>query len=86
MTPDMGNAESLDGHVEAFTRLYREHAPRIVNGLRQAYGSGPPDPEDITQLVFQRVLERRDLSDIQNIRGFLWRTARNLLHSGSIKN
>ena len=47
--------------------------------LRRVFGDGPPDPDDIAQLAFQKLLERSDLSDIRNLKGFLWQTARNLV-------
>ena len=47
--------------------------------LRKAFGDGPPDPDDISQLAFQKVIERGDIASIENLRAFLWRTARNLV-------
>ena len=47
--------------------------------MRSAYGDGPPDPDDITQQAFQKLLEREDLSDVKNVKAFLWRIARNLI-------
>ena len=58
--------------------LYRDYARTLTARLRKAFGSGPPDPNDITQLAFQKLIERDDLSDIANLEAFLWRTARNL--------
>ena len=51
----------------------------LSNGLRDRFGNGPPDPDDIAQEAYRRVLERGDLSSIRNLKGFLWRTARNLV-------
>lgn len=59
--------------------LYRAHAPVLAAKLRQTFGNGPPDPDDLTQLAFQKLIERGDISDISNLKGFLWNTARNLL-------
>ena len=47
--------------------------------LRDRYGSGPPDPDDVAQEAYRRVLERGDVSSIRNMKAFLWRTARNLI-------
>lgn len=59
--------------------LYREYAPALAAKLRQAFGNGPPDPDDLTQIAFQKLIERGDISDISSVKGFLWATARNLL-------
>lgn len=59
-------------------RLYDCFAAPLTNGLRRHFGNGPPDPEDMMQQAFQKLIERKDGREIKNIRGFLWRTARNL--------
>ena len=58
--------------------LYESYAACLTSGLRRAFGNGPPDPEDMTQLAFQKLMERKDAYDIRDIKGYLWRTARNL--------
>ncbi|MEM0985104.1 MAG: sigma-70 family RNA polymerase sigma factor [Pseudomonadota bacterium] len=70
--PDTAAATELD-------QLYREHAPVLSAKLRQTFGDGPPDPDDLTQQAFQKLIERGDTSDISSLKGFLWCTARNLL-------
>lgn len=70
-----------DGRGNTFAALYRDYAQELSDGLRGRYGSGPPDPDDVTQEAFRRVFERGDLSSIDNLRAFLWRTARNLMLS-----
>ncbi|MEM9387961.1 MAG: sigma-70 family RNA polymerase sigma factor [Pseudomonadota bacterium] len=62
--------------------LYEAHAPQIIATLRKMFGNGPPDPEDVTQRAFQRVLERGDWSDIDDLKAYLWRTARNICLKG----
>lgn len=59
--------------------LYGEYADNLASALRKAYGSGPPDPRDIAQLAFQKVMERGDIADIRDLKAFVWRTARNLI-------
>lgn len=49
--------------------------------LRRYLGDGPPDPEDIAQQAFQKLMERPSLDDIRNVEAFLWRTARNLVYN-----
>ena len=62
--------------------MNQQHSPRealLTAQLRRQFGDGPPDPEDIAQQAFQRLMERDGLDDIENLRAFLWRTSRNLL-------
>ena len=72
------NEGSPDGG-EAITSLYEKHLRVLSNALRKRFGNGPPDPDDISQLAFQKLIERRDLPAIRNLEAFLWRTARNLV-------
>lgn len=65
------------GHDD-ITALYNERAPQLTATLRKMFGNGPPDPEDVTQQAFQKLMERADRSDIRDLNAFLWRTARNL--------
>lgn len=69
-----GNAQQSD-----VTGLYKKQARRLTAAIRSMFGNGPPDPEDVTQLAFQKLLERSDRSDIRDLDAFLWRTARNLI-------
>ncbi len=56
-----------------------EEMRELSVGLRDRYGNGPPDPDDVAQEAYRRVLEREDVSSIRNMKAFLWRTARNLI-------
>ncbi|MEM1396000.1 MAG: sigma-70 family RNA polymerase sigma factor [Pseudomonadota bacterium] len=60
-------------------RLYEDYAVQLSATLRKRYGDGPPDPDDIAQAAFEKVLERGDTASIRNLKAFLWSTARNLL-------
>ncbi|MEM6677850.1 MAG: sigma-70 family RNA polymerase sigma factor [Pseudomonadota bacterium] len=75
-TPTSGPKRYSSDELEA---LFRQLAPVITAGLRRAFGNGPPDPEDVTQLAFQKLLERAHHADIRSIHAFVWRTARNLV-------
>ena len=35
----------------------------IAKGIRERFGNGPPDPDDVAQEAYQRVLEKK--SDLQ---------------------
>lgn len=59
--------------------LYRQTIRPLASMLRKHLGDGPPDPDDIAQLAFQKLIERPTLADIDNVEAFLWRTARNLV-------
>lgn len=54
---------------------------RFVRDLRAAFGSGPPDPEDVAQSAFEKMLSHRRLSDIRDLEGYLWRVAQNVIVS-----
>ena len=58
--------------------LYRDHRDELVDFLRRQFGAGPPDPEDIAQLAFEKLLRRKTFSDLSSVRAFLWSTAKNL--------
>ena len=59
--------------------LYEEYAGELAASVRRMFGDGPPDPEDVAQEAFQRVILKGDLSSIRNLKAFIWRTARNLV-------
>ena len=59
--------------------LYRDYSPRLSATIRKMYGDGSPDPDDVAQEAFHRVIERGDISTIRNLKAFIWRTARNLV-------
>ena len=77
--PETSAGSAGQADKDALGALYREYAPRLSAALRKIYGDGPPDPDDISQLAFQRVMERGDLGSIANLKAFIWRTARNLI-------
>ncbi|MEM9234811.1 MAG: sigma-70 family RNA polymerase sigma factor [Pseudomonadota bacterium] len=65
----------------ALADLYREHGEQLAAYLRKAFGDGPPDPDDVAQEAFHRLVQQESLDRIKNLRAFLWRTARNILLS-----
>ncbi|RMB11877.1 RNA polymerase sigma factor [Eilatimonas milleporae] len=62
--------------------LYKEHSSYLIASLRRMFGNGPPDPEDVAQQAFEKLMLRPDRSDIRDLRAFLWRTARNTFLNG----
>ena len=82
-SPDLSTDtdEACADPVEPATQLahlYTEEVDALAAYLNQAFGSGPPDPDDIAQEAFQRLLEHEDLGGIKYLKAFLWRTARYL--------
>ncbi|MBY8823231.1 RNA polymerase sigma factor [Sphingomonas colocasiae] len=59
-------------------RAFREHWPALCRYVRAAFGSGPPDPEEVAQMAFERFIALDAPERIDNARGFLFRCARNL--------
>lgn len=71
---DIAPATELDA-------LYESYAPQLSDAVRRTFGDGPPDPDDVTQQAFQKLIERGDYGSISNLKGFIWRTARNIVLS-----
>ena len=70
---------SAQDDYSRLSALYEDYVGRLSASLRKMYGNGPPDPDDIAQAAFQKVIERGDIGSIQNLKAFVWRTARNLV-------
>lgn len=68
--------EDSGGKLAAF---YREYSEELARTLRSMFGDGPPDPDDVAQEAFHRLMKRGDHASIKNLKAFVWRTARNLL-------
>ncbi|MEM0912452.1 MAG: sigma-70 family RNA polymerase sigma factor [Pseudomonadota bacterium] len=60
------------------SELYINFAPCLSKRLRAMYGDGPPDPDDVTQTAFNNLLQRKDIDDIQDLKSYLFQSARNL--------
>ena len=74
--PHVGND---DGGMVGLENLYQTYAPKLAATLRKMYGDGPPDPDDVAQTAFFKVIERGNIQSINNLKAFLWSTARNIL-------
>ena len=59
-------------------QVYRRHWDEIRRYVRQRFGPGPPEPEDIAQAAFARYAALDDAAEVANPRAFLFRTAHNL--------
>ena len=70
------------GDHDDITALYHAYSGGLVAALRKRFGDGPPDPEDVAQQAFEKLMKRPDRSDIRDLKAFLWRTARNTFLNG----
>lgn len=59
--------------------LFESYRPSLAGTLRRLYGDGPPDPDDVAQQAFHKLIERGDFDTILNLRAFIWRTAKNII-------
>ncbi|MEM1404731.1 MAG: sigma-70 family RNA polymerase sigma factor [Pseudomonadota bacterium] len=76
--PDFENRSSPDVVVE----FYRDHFHRFVADLRSKFGSGPPDPEDVAQQAFEKLLNHSEKQEpLRNVKAYLWMMCRNIIIS-----
>ncbi|MEM1037419.1 MAG: sigma-70 family RNA polymerase sigma factor [Pseudomonadota bacterium] len=75
---------TCDRHI--LTGLYKTYFPKLSATLRKLYGNGPPDPDDIAQAAFQKVIECGKINEIRSLEAFIWRTARNLMFKAHRSN
>ncbi|MFC7292846.1 RNA polymerase sigma factor [Hirschia litorea] len=59
-------------------RLYREHWGKLCNRLRRVFGDGPPDPEDLAQQAFEKLIEKNNSEDIKMPGAYLFRLGMNV--------
>ena len=77
---DASSSKGVDAPTDPrLTDISADELKDLSIGLRDRFGNGPPDPDDIAQEAYRRVLEKDDPSSIRNLKAFLWRTARNLV-------
>jgi RNA polymerase sigma factor (sigma-70 family) len=72
---DPPNAQTRNlGLVE---RLYRDHWKSLCGRLRKVFGNGPPEPEDLAQTAFAKLIEYTDPATLDDPASFLFRIAIN---------
>lgn len=64
-------------HSGLVERLYREYWKNLCGRLRKVFGSGPPEPEDLAQTAFEKLLEYTDAARLEDPASFLFRIAIN---------
>jgi RNA polymerase sigma-70 factor (ECF subfamily) len=73
-TVPFGKAADFSHDIAALYRRYRDSLRRYVTNQ---FGSGPPDPEDVVQVVFEKYAATLNSSTVLNPKAFLFRSARN---------
>ncbi len=74
------NNPALPGvQTDLVERLYEQHRDDLCKNLQKTFGSGPPEPEDVVQSAFARFFALENPERIESPRGFLWRTAYNIV-------
>src|SRR3990170_2111095 len=58
-------------------RLYRDHWKALCARLRRVFGNGPPEPEDLAQTAFTKLIEHTDAATLEDPASFLFRIAIN---------
>lgn len=69
--------EASRRRIKLIERLYRDHWRDLCVRLRRVHGNGPPEPEDLAQVAFAKLIENVDLAVIDNPGAFLFRIAIN---------
>lgn len=69
--------ENAAGGGLNISSLYHDHWASLCKFLNRQFGSGPPDPEDLAQAAFEKIMSLKDTSSIRNPRAFLYTVARN---------
>lgn len=57
-------------------RLAR-YRDEVCGYIRRRFGAGPPDPDDVVQTAFAKILANYDLDAMDNVRAFLYTAAHN---------
>lgn len=65
--------EAISNHDHRVTQYWEE----VCGYIRHRFGAGPPDPEEVVQTAFVKILAKSDISSIDNPRAFLYTAAYN---------
>lgn len=71
-----GAQGAVDSVVEA---IYRRYFVEVCRRVSQAYGQGPPDPQDAVQGAFVKLAGLDDPAKVKDPRAWLFITARNII-------
>lgn len=74
----MERAQPVSSVEPSVGQLYAQYFDRLVSSLYAAFGAGPPEPEDVAQRAFAKLIDRDQIDQIENHRAYLWRIATNI--------
>lgn len=76
----MGTRLTASSELEAAAKLdslYRRHCEALRRYIASTFGAGPPDPEDVVQIAFEKFAGLENPGHVENPAAFLKTTARN---------
>ena len=59
-------------------QLYREYGAELTRKIQRVFGLGPPDPEELMQETFSKMLTNDNVEGIEYPKAYLFRSAINL--------
>lgn len=65
-------------HAEALDHVYRSYWHDLCRFIQARFGSGPPEPEEIAQVAFERLMHVKSFENMENPRGYLFSVASNV--------
>ncbi|MDM3871972.1 sigma-70 family RNA polymerase sigma factor [Porticoccus sp. W117] len=76
-------SEPVDDKIQRnqLSDIYRRHWGRLCAYVRAQFGSGPPDPEDVVQQVFEKFASLDNAHQVRSPKAFLNRMAHNVVIS-----
>lgn len=63
---------------DGLDRLYRDYRQNLLSYVRDKFGAGPPDPEEVVHEAFIRLARQRETGMVEDPRGYLKVAARNV--------
>lgn len=64
--------------AEAVEAMFVEYRSEVRNHIAGKFPGSTPDPDDVMQTVFERLIKHPNISTIENPRAFLYAAARNV--------
>lgn len=78
--PIINSSEEGGGEAQtSLNFLYRRHWRELCLYVENAFGMGPPEPEEVVQTAFLRYASLADRSAVRNPSAFLYSTVRNIV-------
>ncbi|WP_339900599.1 sigma-70 family RNA polymerase sigma factor [Paraglaciecola polaris] len=77
LSPSTFNSRKIN-EQSAIDSLFRAHWRDVCRILRNCYGSGPPEPEDVAQEAFSRFAQMPNLDKIEDPKAYIIKIAINI--------